>query len=401
MSLEVNCIAAFDKSGELRAHRIERRALRSNDVRVAIKYAGICRSDLHTIRSEWGPPIYPVVPGHEIAGIVEEVGSDVTKFTVGQRVGVGCMVNSCLECDACQNHEEQYCKGGCVWTYNSLDVYADNTPTYGGYSTHIVAREEFVCSIPDSLELNVAAPLLCAGITLYSPAKRYAGLEGGKTIGIVGLGGLGHMGIKILKALGHTVVVMSTSDRKREKAMELGADHFVIVNDEIEVSPEFYGMCDAVLDTAAAIHELPRYFKILKHRGSYVCIGAPEVPYKLHFFNLHGVNLCSSLIGGLEETQEMLEFCAEHNILPDIQIISGDQVNNAMEELTWNKNDKSRFVIDVATIDGREVAPYPPNSRCGCGEDCECGNVCLCDSGKRCCEEGESKDEETSGVQHS
>jgi uncharacterized zinc-type alcohol dehydrogenase-like protein len=365
MSFEINCIAAFDQSGELKAHRIERRALRANDVRIAIKYAGICRSDLHSIQGDWGPPMYPLVPGHEIAGVVEEVGSDVTKFTVGQRVGVGCMVNSCLDCSACNNHMEQYCENGAVYTYNSLDKYEDSSPTYGGYSTHIVTRQEFVCSIPDNLEFSIAAPLLCAGITLYSPIKRYAGLEGGKTIGIVGLGGLGHMGIKILKALGHSVLVMSTSERKREKAMELGADHFVIVNDETEIDPEFCRTCEAVLDTASVHHDIRKYFKVLKYQGNYVCIGAPKVPFEVAFFNLLCINLCSSLIGGIEETQEMLEFCSEHEIHPEIEIISGDQVNGAMEQLIGRSNDKARFVIDVSTIDGREIAPLSTSSSTG------------------------------------
>jgi len=297
----------------------------------------LINSDLHQLRSDWGESYYPIVPGHEIAGIVTAVGDDVGNFSVGDKVGVGCMVNSCLDCALCKDGKQQYCQNDCVWTYNSVDMFGDMDITYGGYSTHIVVREEFVVTIPDEIELPHAAPLLCAGITLYSPINKFCNSGEIMTVGIVGFGGLGHMGVKILKELGHKIVVISSSEKKKERAMAAGAESYFVVNSSTDLPSEAVGMCDVVLDTVSVNRDMSKYFKAVRNEGTYCILGLPPNPLEVEPFDLVAkrLNLTGSLIGGMEETEEMLNFCAHHNIRPDIEIISSDQVTQFNQSINW------------------------------------------------------------------
>ncbi len=318
-----------------------------SDVLIAIEYSGICHSDIHQARNGWGEGIFPMVPGHEIAGVVEEVGAGVTKFKVGDRVGVGCMVDSCRECEACRTGFEQHCAQGNVQTYNG--VGRDGEPTYGGYSTHVVVDEAFTLRIPDGLSLDVAAPLLCAGITTYSPLKHW-GAGPGKKVAVVGLGGLGHMGVKIAHALGAEVTVLSQSLRKREDGLRLGADHYYATSDE-QTFKDLAGSFDLILSTVSAPLGYDAYLALLKTNGVLANVGAPEEPVSLSLFSLIGGNkqLAGSMIGGIAETQEMLDFCAEHELGAEIELIEAGQVNEAYERVT-NSDVRYRFVIDTSTI---------------------------------------------------
>jgi uncharacterized zinc-type alcohol dehydrogenase-like protein len=327
---------------------VPRRPVGEHDVLIEIKYAGICHSDIHQARDGWGEGIFPMVPGHEIAGIVAEVGSGVTKFAVGDRVGVGCMVDSCRECDNCKAGLEQYCLGGgMVGTYNALDKNGE--PTYGGYSTHIVVDEAFTLRIPDGLSLDVAAPLLCAGITLYSPLAHWQAGPG-KRVAIVGLGGLGHMGVKIAHALGAEVTVLSQSLRKKDDGLKLGADHYCATSDEATFQ-ELAGSFDLIVSTVSAPLPLDKYLRLLKTDGVMVNVGAPEEPVSLNVFSLMGgrKSLAGSGIGGIQETQEMLDFCAEHGLGAEIELIRADEINEAYERVLAS-DVRYRFVIDAATI---------------------------------------------------
>lgn len=326
---------------------INRRDLDLHDVLIEIKYAGICHSDIHTAHGEWGPVNYPLVPGHEIAGIVTAVGKDVTKYKIGDRVGVGCMVDSCGKCENCLRGEEQYCLKGNIPTYAGVDKYGE--PTQGGYSTHIVVTEDFVVAIPDTIELDAAAPLLCAGITTYSPLNHW-GAAPGKKVAIVGMGGLGHMAVKIAHAMGAEVTVLSQSLKKKEDGLEFGADHYFATSDP-ETFEKLAGSFDLILNTVSAKINLDAYFSLLTLDGTMVNVGAPGEPLSLNVQSLigHRRSFAGSLIGGIRETQEMLNFCAKHHIVPKIEVISADQIDEAYERVLAS-DVKYRFVIDTSTI---------------------------------------------------
>ncbi|MEU6378380.1 NAD(P)-dependent alcohol dehydrogenase [Streptomyces sp. NPDC046909] len=327
---------------------IERRPVGEYDVLIDIKFAGICHSDIHQAREGWGTAIFPMVPGHEIAGIVSEVGPGVTKYAVGDRVGVGCMVDSCRECDNCKAGLQQYCTGGgMTGTYNA--VGKDGEPTYGGYSEKIVVDENYVVRIPEGLSLDEAAPLLCAGITTYSPLKHW-NAGPGKKVAILGMGGLGHMGVKIAHALGAEVTVLSQSLRKKDDGLKLGADHYYATSDE-ETFKELAGTFDLILSTVSAPLNLDAYLSLLKTDGAFVNVGAPEEPVKLNLFSVIGgrKTLAGSGIGGIPETQEMLDFCAEHGFGAEIELIRADEINEAYERVLAS-DVRYRFVIDTATI---------------------------------------------------
>jgi uncharacterized zinc-type alcohol dehydrogenase-like protein len=343
----VAAYAAPAAKAPLERTTIERRAVREFDVLIDIKFAGICHSDIHQAQEGWGKAIFPMVPGHEIAGIVSEVGPGVTKFQVGDRVGVGCMVDSCRECDNCKAGLEQYCTGGNVGTYNALDK--DGEPTYGGYSEKVVVDENFVLGIPEGIALDEAAPLLCAGITLYSPLKHW-NAGPGKKVAIVGMGGLGHMGVKIAHALGAEVTVLSQSLRKQEDGLKLGADHYYATSDP-KTFEELRGTLDLIVSTVSAPLDLGTYLSLLKTDGALVNVGAPEEPVSLNLFSVIGgrKTLAGSGIGGIQETQEMLDFCAEHGFGAEIELISAEQINEAYERVLTS-DVRYRFVIDTATI---------------------------------------------------
>ncbi|NMD71254.1 NAD(P)-dependent alcohol dehydrogenase [Bacillus sp. DNRA2] len=330
-----------------RAAEIKRRELDSQDVLIEIKYAGICHSDIHTAHGEWGPVNYPLVPGHEIAGIVTSVGPHVTKYKLGDRVGVGCMVDSCGECENCRKGEEQYCLKGNIQTYAGVDKYGE--PTQGGYSTHIVVQENFVLRIPESIELAAAAPLLCAGITTYSPLNHW-GAGPGKKVAVIGMGGLGHMACQIAHAMGAEVTVLSQSLKKQKDGLKLGADHYYATSNP-ETFAQLAGTFDLMINTVSAKINLNSYLSLLALDGALVNVGAPAEPLSLNVFNLigHRRSFAGSMIGGIRETQEMLDFCAEHNITPKIEVISADQIDEAYERVLAS-DVKYRFVIDTSTM---------------------------------------------------
>jgi uncharacterized zinc-type alcohol dehydrogenase-like protein len=326
---------------------IDRRDLGPHDVLIEIAFAGICHSDLHTARGEWGQAIFPLVPGHEIAGIVAEIGSQVTKYAIGDRVGVGCMVDSCRECEHCLAGEEQYCSKGMIGTYNAIGK--DGRPTEGGYSTHIVVDQDFVLNIPEGISLDIAAPLLCAGITLYSPLKHW-GAGPGKQVAIVGLGGLGHMGVKIAHALGAEVTVLSQTMAKQQDAKDLGADHYYATRDA-KTFEELGEHFDLIINTVSAVLPIDSYLSLLRLDGTLVNVGAPPEPLRVQAFSLvmNRRSFAGSLIGGIRQTQEMLDFCAEHGLGADIEVISGDQIDEAYDRVVAS-DVRYRFVIDTATF---------------------------------------------------
>ncbi|MFF7448707.1 MULTISPECIES: alcohol dehydrogenase catalytic domain-containing protein [unclassified Streptomyces] len=343
----VAAYAAPSAKAPLERTTIERRAVREFDVLIDIKFAGICHSDIHQAREGWGEAIFPMVPGHEIAGVVSEVGPGVTKFQVGDRVGVGCLVDSCRECDSCKAGEEQYCTGGNVGTYNAIGK--DGEPTYGGYSEKVVVDENFVVRIPEGIALDEAAPLLCAGITLYSPLKHW-NAGPGKKVAIVGLGGLGHMGVKIAHALGAEVTVLSQSLRKKDDGLKLGADHYYATSDP-KTFEELAGTFDLIVSTVSAPMDFGALLSLLRRDGALVNVGAPEEPIALNLFSVIGgrKTLAGSMIGGIAETQEMLDFCAEHQLGAEIELIRADEINDAYERVLAS-DVRYRFVIDTATI---------------------------------------------------
>ena len=343
----VAAYAAPAAKAPLERTTIERREVGEFDVLIDIKFAGICHSDIHQAREGWGEAIFPMVPGHEIAGIVSEVGAGVTKYQVGDRVGVGCLVDSCRECESCKAGEEQYCTGGNVGTYNSIGK--DGEPTYGGYAEKVVVDENFVVRIPDALSLDVAAPLLCAGITTYSPLKHW-NAGPGKKVAVLGMGGLGHMGVKIAHALGAEVTVLSQSLRKKDDGLKLGADHYYATSDE-QTFKDLQGSFDLILSTVSAPLDFGAFLSLLKRDGALVNVGAPEEPIALNLFSVIAgrKTLAGSMIGGIAETQEMLDFCAEHGFGAEIEVISADQINEAYERVLAS-DVRYRFVIDTATI---------------------------------------------------
>lgn len=331
----------------LAPYSFERREPRDHDVAIDIQYCGICHSDIHQARDEWGGSAFPMVPGHEIAGVVTAVGDRVTRYKPGDKVGVGCFVDSCRRCDHCQAGLEQYCSKGMVLTYNGKEY--DGTPTMGGYSDKIVVNEDYVLRIPDHLPLDGAAPLLCAGITLYSPLRHWQAGPG-KRVAVIGLGGLGHMGVKIAHALGAEVTVLSHSLKKEEDGKRLGADHFYATSDP-DTFTSLGGYFDLIINTVSAELDWNQYLGLLKVDGTMVLLGIPEHPVPVGAFSLIGGrrSLAGSLIGGIRETQEMLDFCGQHNITCDIELIPIHKVNEAYERVL--KSDvRYRFVIDIASL---------------------------------------------------
>lgn len=326
---------------------IERRELRPHDVLIDIKFSGICHSDIHSAFDEWGGGIFPMVPGHEIAGVVTAVGAEVTKFAVGDRVGVGCFVDSCGECEYCLNGEEQFCTKGVVQTYNSVDY--DGNPTYGEYSQKIVVTDRFVVRTPDRLEMDVASPLLCAGITTYSPLKHW-NVGPGKKVAIVGVGGLGHLAIQFAHAMGAEVTVLSRSMNKKEEALELGANHYFATSDPATFTA-LTGRFDVILNTVSANLDVDAYLSMLRIDGTLVNVGAPAKPDTYSVFSLimGRRSIAGSLVGGIQETQEMLDFAAKHGIEPKIEVIGADQVDEAYERIL-RSDVRYRFVIDISTL---------------------------------------------------
>ncbi|MFD3332700.1 NAD(P)-dependent alcohol dehydrogenase [Streptomyces sp. NPDC058700] len=343
----VPAYAAPAANAPLERTTVPRRAVGEHDVLIDIQYAGICHSDIHQARDGWGEGIFPMVPGHEIAGIVAEVGPGVTRHKVGDRVGVGCFVDSCRTCAYCLQGLEQFCTQGMTGTYNALDKNGE--PTYGGYSRQIVVDENYTLRIPEGIALDEAAPLLCAGITLYSPLAHWKAGPG-KKVAIVGLGGLGHMGVKIAHALGAEVTVLSQSLRKQEDGLKLGAAHFHATSDP-QTFTDLAGTFDLVISTVSAPLDFGAYLSLVKPDGALVNVGAPEEPVALNLFSLIGgrKTLAGSMIGGIAETQEMLDFCAEHGLGAEVEVISADRINEAYERVIAS-DVRYRFVIDASTI---------------------------------------------------
>ncbi|GAB2892892.1 NAD(P)-dependent alcohol dehydrogenase [Streptomyces mayteni] len=345
--LTVKAYAATSPTEPLAPTTIERRDVGPHDVLIEIRYAGICHSDIHTVRGEWGPVTYPLAPGHEIVGIVAEVGPEVTRHAVGDRVGVGCMVNSCRECVNCLKGDEQYCLKGNIGTYAAVDV--DGTLTQGGYSTHVVVTEDFVVRIPDGLALDAAAPLLCAGITTYSPLRHWNAGPGTR-VAVVGLGGLGHMAVKFAHAMGAEVTVLSQSLKKREDGLRLGADDYHATGDP-ETFEKLAGSFDLIINTVSAKIDIDAYLSLLAVDGTLVNVGAPPEALAINVFSLlmHRKSFAGSAIGGIRETQAMLDFCAVHGIGSEIEVISADRINEAYERVLAS-DVRYRFVIDVSTL---------------------------------------------------
>ncbi len=345
-----NAYAAHSATTPLTFTPIQRREPGAHDVEIEILFCGVCHSDVHTARSEWGPATYPCVPGHEIVGRVARVGAAVTKFKVGDTSAVGCMVDSCRTCTNCTDGLENYCTNGATFTYNSADPHL-NAHTLGGYSTRIVVDENYVLRVPQGLDLAAAAPLLCAGITTYSPLRHWK-VGPGITVGIVGLGGLGHMGLKFAKAFGAHVVLFTTSPKKVADGLRLGAHEAVVSTDAAAMKAQ-NGRFDFILDCVSAEHDINAYLRLLKLNGTLTLVGLPEKPFTVAAFNLAGQRriLAGSSIGPIGETQEMLDFCAAHNITSDIEMIRMDQINEAWERMI-RQDVHYRFVIDMASLKG-------------------------------------------------
>ncbi len=345
--MRVNAYAAPAAGQPLAATIIDRRDVGPNDVLIRVEYAGICHSDIHTVNGDWGPQPFPVVPGHEIVGVVTQTGATVTKHKVGARVGVGCMVSSCRECTNCRSGDEQYCLNGMVATYAGTD--RDGTTTQGGYSTHIVVDADYVLTVPDGIDPAAAAPLLCAGITTYAPLRHW-GAGPGKRVAVVGLGGLGHMAVKIAHALGADVTVLSQSLKKQEDGLRLGADAYHATSDPGTFA-QLAGQFDLIVNTVSARIDLDAYLGLLAVDGTLVNVGAPAEPLNVNVFSLIGArrSFAGSMIGGITLTQEMLDFCAEHRIGADVEVISADQINRAYERVLAS-DVRYRFVIDTSTL---------------------------------------------------
>jgi uncharacterized zinc-type alcohol dehydrogenase-like protein len=344
----VKAFAAQSATTPLESWTIERRNPKPHDVEIKILYCGVCHSDLHTVRNEWGGTMYPCVPGHEIVGRITAVGDHVKNFKVGDLAAIGCLVDSCRECDNCKEGLEQYCTNGMVGTYNGNEKDGSGY-TFGGYSKSILAHEDFILHISDKLPLEGVAPLLCAGITTYSPL-RYWKVGKGMKVAVLGLGGLGHMGVKLASSMGAEVTMLSHTAAKEKDAKRLGAAHFVLTSDEAKVKA-CAGSFDFILDTVSAEHDYNFYLGLLRTNGVMVCVGAPPAPAQIPAFNLifGRKSIAGSLIGGIPETQEMLDYCAEHNIVSDVEVIAIKDINEAYERML--KGDvRYRFVIDMATL---------------------------------------------------
>ncbi len=346
--IQAKAYANHSPTDLLKPFQIQRRDPSPDDVVIAIDYCGICHSDIHTARGEWGPTHYPCVPGHEIVGRVTQVGKKVKKFKVGDLAGVGCFVDSCGKCHNCKSNEEQFCEKMCAFTYNSTEMDR-KTQTYGGYSSHITVKEKYTLRIKKGLPLEKVAPLLCAGITTYSPLKRFKTKKGSK-VGVVGLGGLGHMAVKIAKAMGAEVTVFSTSTNKQADAKRLGAKNFVLTT-QAENFAAYAGKLDLIIDTVSAKHDFTPYMSTLKLGGTHVLVGAAPEPNQIAAMALifGRKHLAGSLIGGIKETQEMLDFCAKKKVFADIELITASQINEAYER-TIKGQVKYRFVVDTKTL---------------------------------------------------
>ena len=347
----LDCVgfAATEASAPLARHNFQRRDPGPNDVEIEIEWCGVCHSDLHTARNEWKNTVYPCVPGHEIVGRVSRVGGSVSRFQPGQFAGVGCMVDSCRECPNCQAGLEQYCDVTFVGTYNGVDTRNGGGNTYGGYSNRIVVDERFVLRIPENLPPEGVAPLLCAGITTYSPLRHWR-IGPGQKVGVVGLGGLGHMGVKLAHAMGAHVVLFTTSPGKADDAKRLGADEVVVSKDEAQMTAHVQSF-DFILDCVSAKHPIDAYLALLKRDGTLCLVGAPEMPLPVEPFSViwKRRSFAGSLIGGIPETQEMLDFCAEHGITADVEVIRMEQINEAYERML-RSDVKYRFSIDMRSL---------------------------------------------------
>lgn len=343
----VNAYAAQSVGASLAPFNIERREPGPNDVQIEILYCGVCHSDIHQVRDEWGGSIFPMVPGHEIVGRITAVGESVTSFSIGDLAGVGCFVDSCRACPSCLANEEQYCDTGLVGTYNGRDKTGN--PTYGGYSTRIVVDEKYTLHVSEKLPIEGVAPLLCAGITTYSPLKHWK-IGKGHKVAVVGLGGLGHMAVKFAASFGADVTVLSTSKSKEQDALNLGAHHFAVTRDPAAMK-KLAGSFDFILSTISAQHDYNEYLGLLTLNGTMVVVGIPPQPSTVQAFSLIGKrrSLAGSMIGGIKETQEMLDYCAEHNIVSDVEVIKASEINTAYERML--KGDvRYRFVIDIASL---------------------------------------------------
>lgn len=353
MSKNINSkgYAGKDEHGKLVSWNFERRPVGDNDILIDIKFSGICHSDIHTIKGHWGKQQYPQIPGHEIAGIVSAVGKDVTKFKIGDQAGVGCMVNSCMQCDACKDGEEQHCETtGMVGTYGSPEKSSPTEITQGGYSTNLVVTEHFAIKIPNNIALQYAAPLLCAGITTYSPMMKVKFKKGDK-IGVVGIGGLGHMAIKLAVSKGAEVYAFTTSPSKAKDIKGFGAEEVIVVNSVEDLKP-WFGKMDFMISTVPYAYEMSNYISCVKPFGYFTQVGQPingELTINNTNMLFNRVNFNASLIGGIPETQEVMNYCAENKIYPQIQIIKAEEINDAWEKVV-NKEARYRFVIDAATI---------------------------------------------------
>ncbi|WP_394938714.1 NAD(P)-dependent alcohol dehydrogenase [Psychromicrobium sp. YIM B11713] len=342
--------AALSATTGLEPITIDRREPGAHDVEIDIEFCGLCHSDVHSVRGEWGNTHWPLVPGHEIVGTVARVGAEVSEFKTGDAVGVGVMVDSCRECESCQEGFEQYCEVGMVGTYGAVDKRNDDSITQGGYSSSVVVDENYVLRIPEGLDKAAAAPLLCAGITTYSPL-RYFGVEEGDAVGVVGLGGLGHMAVKLAKAMGAEVTVFTTSPSKAEAARALGADRVVVSKDSEQMKAARNSL-NLIIDTVAADHDINTYLKTLKRDGALVQLGLPEhamPPIDPGQLIRRRLAYGGSMIGGIEETQEMLDFCAEHGVVSDIEMVDGEGINEAYRRLVAG-DVRYRFVLDTATL---------------------------------------------------
>ena len=345
----VSAYAAPHAGASLGPFSIDRREPGDHDVAIEVAYCGVCHTDIHFVNNDFGMSLYPLVPGHEIVGIVTAVGSAVKGFKAGDRAAVGCLVDSCRICRSCEQGLEQYCENGFVLTYSGMEKDG-TTVTYGGYSKHMVVDERFVLRVSADAPLERVAPLLCAGITTYSPLKRF-NVGKGTRLGVVGLGGLGHLGVKLAVSMGAEVTVLSTSPAKKADAERLGAHHFVLTTDEGD-RQSVAGQLDVILDTLAAPHDYRAYAAMLRACGTLVCLGVPPEPIQLPAADLIWTGRCvaGSLIGGLPETQEMLDHCAAHGVLADVEVIAVDQINDAYRRIL-NSDVKYRFVIDLSTLD--------------------------------------------------
>ena len=344
----IKAYAAYDAETPLKPYSFDRKELGAKQVQIEILFSGVCHSDIHTAKGDWGPAIYPLVPGHEIVGRITAVGSEVSKFKVGELAGVGCFVDSCRTCPSCKSGEEQFCEEGMTGTYNSYER-GTKTPTYGGYSTSITVDENYTLHISDKLELSGVAPLLCAGITTYSPL-RYLKVGKGHKVGVLGLGGLGHMAVKFAVSFGAEVTMLSHSPSKEEDAKKLGAHHFALTSDPATMD-SLKNKFDFILNTVSAKHDYNAYLNLLNTNGTMIIVGVPTAPAEIPAITLimKRRKIMGSLIGGIAETQEMLDYCAANNITSDVEVIDMGYINEAYERM--NKSDvKYRFVIDMASM---------------------------------------------------